>query len=51
VGYFTMVAVDADGRPCPVPPLLVEGTDANAKWALGEEIRLAAKLRRERDRR
>jgi acyl-CoA hydrolase len=51
VGYFTMVAVDADGRPCPVPPLLVEGADANAKWALGEEIRLAAKLRRERDRR
>jgi acyl-CoA hydrolase len=22
--YFTMVALDEDGRPCPVPPLLVE---------------------------
>jgi len=48
VGYFTMVAVDADGRPYPVPPLLVEGAEAEAKWALGEEIRQAAKARRTR---
>lgn len=23
--YFTMVALDDDGRPCPVPPLLIAG--------------------------
>jgi len=48
VGYFTMVAVDGDGQPIPVPPLLVEGEEAEAKWALGEEIRQAAKARRTR---
>jgi acyl-CoA hydrolase len=25
--YFTMVALDEEGRPTPVPPLLVEGPD------------------------
>jgi len=50
VGYFTMVAVDAEGRPCRVPPLLVDGPEAEAKWALGEEIRHAARSRRERQR-
>ena len=50
VGYFTMVAVDGDGRPCPIPPLLVDTPDAEAKWAIGEEIRHAAKSRRDRQR-
>jgi acyl-CoA hydrolase len=29
--YLTMVAVDADGRPRPVPPLEVEGDDAERR--------------------
>lgn len=48
VGYFTMVAVDAEGRPCSVPPLLADTPHAEAKRAIGEEIRHAAKLRRNR---
>lgn len=49
VGYFTMVAVDAEGRPTRIPPLLVDGPEAEAKWAVGEEIRQAARARRARD--
>ncbi len=37
--YFVFVALDADGRPRPVPPLLVEGPDERRRQA-------EAKLRR-----
>ena len=29
-GYFTMVALDPDGRPCPVPPLAPTGASSPA---------------------
>jgi uncharacterized protein (TIGR00369 family) len=45
-GYFSMVAVDAKGRPIPVPRLLLEDEQARAEWALGEEIRQAIDARR-----
>jgi acyl-CoA hydrolase len=38
--YFTMVAVDADGRPMPVPPLLAETEDERRRER-------AAQLRRQ----
>lgn len=45
-GYFSMVAVDKDGRPTPVPPLLLEDDAARAEWAVGEEIRRVIEQRR-----
>lgn len=39
----TMVAVDPDGRPSPVPPLLVETPEDKARWAAAEARRLARK--------
>lgn len=48
VGYFTMVAVDVDGKPAHLPKLLVETEREQADWELGEEIRERARLRRER---
>jgi acyl-CoA hydrolase len=38
--YFTMVAVDENGRPRPVPPVPVETDEQRRRWA-------AARLRRE----
>ena len=45
-GYFSMVAVDAEGRPVPVPRLLIEDDVAQAEWAMGEEIRQVVDARR-----
>ena len=45
-GYFSMVAVDPQGRPAPVPRLLLEDNAARAEWAVGEEIRKAIDARR-----
>lgn len=39
--YFTMVAVDADGRPVPVPPL-VPGTAEERAWFDAAEARRSA---------
>ncbi len=50
VGYFTMVAVDGEGTPKRIPALLIEDDVARAEWVLGEEIRRAARIRRERNR-
>jgi acyl-CoA hydrolase len=47
-GYFTMVAVDVAGNPVPVPELLVETNEERERWAIGEEIRDAARGRRRR---
>lgn len=45
-GYFSLVAVDPNGRPAPIPPLLVEGEAAEAAWREGELIRARAAARR-----
>ena len=42
----TMVAVDAAGRPAPVPPLLLETPDEKERWQAAEQRRLT---RREAD--
>jgi acyl-CoA hydrolase len=47
-GYFSMVAVDAQGRPVPVPRLLLEDDGARAEWTVGEEIRRVIDTRRKR---
>jgi acyl-CoA hydrolase len=47
-GYFSMVATDGDGRPVPVPRLLLEDEQAQAEWAIGEEIRRVIDARRDR---
>ncbi|HEU4328981.1 MAG TPA: acyl-CoA thioesterase [Roseiflexaceae bacterium] len=45
-GYFSMVAIDSEGRPTPVPELLLEDDSARAEWATGEEIRRVIAARR-----
>jgi acyl-CoA hydrolase len=45
-GYFSMVAVDAEGGPTPVPQLLLEDDAARAEWTMGEEIRRVVDARR-----
>jgi acyl-CoA hydrolase len=45
-GYFSMVAIDAAGRPVPVPHLLLEDEQTRAEWAVGEEIRRVIDARR-----
>ena len=45
VGYFTMVAVDADGRPIEIPKLIVGD---QAAWKHAKHIRAAAQVRRAR---
>jgi uncharacterized protein (TIGR00369 family) len=45
-GYFSMVSVDKQGQPMPVPRLLLDDDAARAEWALGEEIRRAIDARR-----
>ncbi len=47
-GYFSMVAVDAQGQPVAVPRLLLEDEQAQAEWAIGEEIRRVIDARRKR---
>lgn len=45
-GYFSMVAVDGQGRPTPIPQLLIEDDHAQAELAVGEEIRQLIDRRR-----
>lgn len=47
-GYFSMVAVDADGRPVRVPRLLLPDAQAEEEWKVGEEIRRVIDARRNR---
>jgi hypothetical protein len=42
--YFRMVAVDAEGQPTPVPPLIVDTPAERRRWAAAE---LRMQLRRE----
>lgn len=45
-GYFSLVAVDAQGRPVAVPQLALEDAQAEAEWRQGEEIRRVIEARR-----
>ena len=45
-GYFSMVAVGPEGKPMPVPHLLLEDDGARAEHAIGEEIRRVIDARR-----
>jgi acyl-CoA hydrolase len=45
-----MVAIDAEGRPTPVPRLRLADDADRAAWERAEAIRLAALDRRERER-
>lgn len=47
-GYFSMVAVDAEGRSVAVPRLLLPDEQARAEWEVGEEIRRVIDARRQR---
>jgi uncharacterized protein (TIGR00369 family) len=47
-GYFSMVSIDPQGQPLPVPRLSLEDDEARAEWAIGEEIRQVIDLRRKR---
>ena len=44
--FVTMVAVDAKGRPTPVPGLRLETREEKARWAAAEERRAARAGRR-----
>ncbi len=35
--YFVYVAIDSQGRPAPVPPLLLESADEQRRWQAGLE--------------
>jgi uncharacterized protein (TIGR00369 family) len=45
-GYFSMVSVDKQGQPIGVPRLALEDDQAQAEWAIGEEIRQVIDARR-----
>ena len=45
-GYFSLVSIDAQGQPQPVPRLLVEDDETQAEWAIGEEVRHMIDVRR-----
>jgi uncharacterized protein (TIGR00369 family) len=49
-GYLTMVALDAAGKPTPVPRLLIETEDERADEEAAERVRQAAKQRAESSR-
>jgi acyl-CoA hydrolase len=45
-GYFSMVAIDAQGQAVPVPRLLLASDEARSEWKAGEEIRRVIDTRR-----
>ncbi len=46
IGHLNFVALDATGRPTPVPPLLIESEEEREQWAEGERVRKAILARR-----
>lgn len=46
-GHLNFVALGPDGRPTPVPTLLVDDDEARALWTQGERVRAAIARRRE----
>ena len=49
-GYFSMVAIDEQGKPQPVPQLSVETPEEQRDWQRGEEIRQHIQQRRAAER-
>jgi len=49
VGHISFVALDDDGRPIPVPPLLVDTEERRHHHAIGERVRQHIRLRRAHD--
>jgi acyl-CoA hydrolase len=47
-GYFTMVAIDAGGRPAAVPRIPVETEEARQEWETAQEIKNTLLERRRR---
>lgn len=47
-GYFTFVAVNSEGRPAEINPLLVETEEEQLSWKKGEEIKQQAMSRRKK---
>ncbi|MDR0929637.1 MAG: acyl-CoA thioesterase [Oscillospiraceae bacterium] len=46
--YLTLVALDGEGRPMPIPPIALETEEERAEWAAGEGRYLARKAGRGR---
>lgn len=44
-GYYSMVSVDDEGRPCPIPRLLVESEAEQADWEHGAKIKASIQAR------
>jgi len=49
VGHISFVALDDDGRPIPVPPLLVETDEQRHHHVIGARVREHIRLRRAHD--
>jgi acyl-CoA hydrolase len=49
-GFYSFVSVGKDGRPQPVPPLLVQTEAEQRDWQRGEEIRQLIQSRRAAER-
>jgi len=47
-GYFSMVAINAQGQPTLVPQLALEDAAAQSEWEIGEEVRHMIDARRSR---
>ena len=47
--YVVMVAIDENGRPVPVPPLLIENETQRAEWEAGQQRHEFIKRRRYED--
>lgn len=45
--YFTMVALDENDKPCPVPKLLLESEEEKAEWEAAKKRRDMRKKRKE----
>lgn len=45
--YFTMVALDENDKPCPVPKLLLESEEEKAEWEAAKKRRDMCKKRKE----
>jgi len=44
-GYYSMVSVSEDGRPCAIPRLLVETQSEQADWEHGAKIKASIQSR------
>lgn len=49
-GYFTMVCIDAEGRPAGLPMIPIETDEQSAEWEVAQQIKQAMLKRREQTR-